>query len=63
MKDDWITGRGFEIADQYPVCMNEDDIKQKIGFPEILFQEEYLYRDIDATTCLWLDVDENGIVT
>ena len=63
MKDEWLTKRGFQTVDQYPVCINEKEIKQKIKFPQILFQEEYLYIDIDATTCLWLKVNEKGKVT
>jgi hypothetical protein len=61
--DDSLIERGFTNVDQYAVCINEERIRKNIRFPELLFHREYLYRDIQASTCLWLDVDKRGHVT
>lgn len=61
MKEEWLEKRGLPTADSYPSCLNEDEIKQIIKTPKLLFEPQY--HDVEGSTCLWLSVDENGDVT
>jgi hypothetical protein len=61
MKDEWLKDADLPTADTYPACINEDEIKNLIKTPELLFQPKY--QDIEGSTCLWLSVDEKGNVT
>jgi antitoxin component YwqK of YwqJK toxin-antitoxin module len=61
MKEEWLKKEGLPIADTYPECINEAEIKKIIKTPPLLFVPHY--QDTTADTCLWLSVDEKGNVT
>jgi hypothetical protein len=56
-----LKGDDLPTADTYPVCINEDEIKNIIKTPESLFESRY--QDVEGSTCLWLSVNEKGNVT
>ena len=61
MKDEWLKREELPIADSYPICLNDNEIKKIIRIPPKLFAIEN--QDKKASTCLWLDVNERGDVT
>ncbi len=61
MKEEWLKKENLPTADTYPVCINEEKIKNQITHPPLLLEAQH--HDFDATTCLWLSVDEKGNVT
>lgn len=61
MKDQWLWDEDLPTADTYPICINEDEIKQKVNFPKTVLEDQD--QDVEGLTCVWLTVNEFGEVT
>ena len=60
MKEEWLKDAELPIADTYPICINENEIKKMMKIPRSLFEPQY--QDVQGSTCLWLSVNEKGKV-